>query len=192
MLYLFTFQIKLPRQMMEFSPQLTQLSYPQDFYCAAFCKCRKLYLPCLCAVVLKEDVAVTSPCSAVGPGCFTAALQLQHCLVQPSRAGEKEFHSRTCSWSTGKFSLHPQCSCCMLVWDISVGGMWEHVGARGAVVLPECLRAEKPCSSSHPQAGLLSLSAGWKGSTSCCQLASALLGERKRVSHPPATGRKHS
>lgn len=42
MLYLFTFQIKLPRQMMELSPQLTQLSYPQDFLSCCFLQTQEI------------------------------------------------------------------------------------------------------------------------------------------------------
>lgn len=68
---------------------------------------------------------------------------------------------------------------------------WDVAGAHGALVLPECRSAEKPCSSSQPQEGSVSLNAGGKGRASCCQLGSELLGEsRGSASHPPAAGRK--
>lgn len=72
-------------------------------------------------------------------------------------------------------------------------GCWWEVWGREmheAVILPECRRAEKPCSSSQSQAGSLSLSTTWKGGASLCQVTSELLGERETVSLPPGTSGK--
>lgn len=66
---------------------------------------------------------------------------------------------------------------------VLVGGMGQ--GNTGeTTVLPECRSAEKPCSSSQPQVGSLSLSIAWKGGASLCQVTSELSGggERETVS----------